>query len=322
MAVQVQAGSRGIMDSRVATEGVSAAASLAPALLPASLCAQLSRVAASGVPVLLEGESGSGKDLAARYLHFRSGAAEPFLKLHASALAAGHGSWFGLGGGTLYLDQIGELAPAWQAELLRWLQEPEAGRQRPRLVAATPQELAEQVAAGQFRRDLLYRLNVVTLRLAPLRQRRAELPRLVALFLEQYNRAHGRAVPPPPAAVWRAWEGYAWPGNLRELENLVQRYVILESADALTTGLAARPAGWAPDGSLSLKQITRRAERQLERELIGQALAASRGNRKRAAGLLRISYRALLYKLKDADLAPPLAPAAARSEDQLQGGRV
>lgn len=311
------------MDRLVARNGISPAASLARALLPDCLCAQLTQVAASGVPVLLEGESGTGKDLAARYLHAQSSPAEPFVKLHSPALAAGQGEWFGLRGGTLFLDHIGELTPAWQAELLQWLQEPAASPERPRLVAATPLDLAARAAAGQFRRDLLYRLNVVTLRLPPLRQRRTELPRLVALFREQYNHAHGRAVPPPPAAVWRAWEGYAWPGNLRELENLVQRYVILENAEALTAGLAARPPGWALDGSLSLKEITRRAERQIERELIGQALAASRGNRKRAAGLLRISYRALLYKLKDADLAPPpLAPAAASAGGKLQGGRV
>ncbi|MGH9535154.1 MAG: sigma 54-interacting transcriptional regulator [Terriglobales bacterium] len=283
------------------------------------LRAQLAKVAATGVPVLLEGESGSGKELAARYLHHLApAAAGPFLKLSCPALSRRAAPWFGAVAGSVYLHHLTELDAALQAQLLQWLQEPPTAR-APRLIAATQGDLAATVAAGRFRRDLFYRINVVTLRVPPLRERRADLPALVAQLLARCNQAHGRSAPAPPARVWRAWEAYDWPGNLRELENLLQRYVILEDAELLISGLnAPGAAGVSLDGSLSLKQLTRRAERQLERELITQALVASHWNRKRAAGLLRISYRALLYKIKASGLPPPLTPAGA--DLRPQGG--
>lgn len=292
------------------------------------LRAQMERAAPTGVPVLLQGESGTGKDLAARWLHqLSAGPTASFLKLSCPALLTGPQDTepFGLrlaghGGGTLFLDQVAELGLGAQGKLLEWLQEGSGGEApaRPRLVASTSRDLAAAMASGQFRRDLFYRLSVVLLRLPPLRERREDLPYLAAQFLARCNRRFGAQAPYPSARVWHAWEGYDWPGNLRELENLLQRYVILGSEEALTSGLA--PAGgrvgkgFPLDGSVSLREMTRRAERQLERELIWQALQLSHGNRKRAAELLRISYRALLYKIKNAGMPPrrfamkPVAP--------------
>lgn len=312
--------------------------SLSPAMQ--RLHAQLLKVASAGVPVLVQGESGTGKDRVARWLHHLAAPAEArFLKLSCPALAAGPPAAdpFGAGlnwgpGGTLFLDQVAELNPGLQAQLLDWLQEGQApgGPPRPRLVTATHQDLAAPMAAGDFRRDLFYRLSVVTLRLPPLRERREDVPQLAAEFLGRSNRQFGTQAPYPSERVWRAWADYDWPGNLRELENLIQRYVILGSEEALTAGLAPerarREREFPLDGSLSLREMTRRAERQLERELIGRALELSQGNRKRAAGLLRISYRALLYKIKNAGVPPKRAAvwaaAAGAGAGRQQGGAL
>lgn len=301
------------------------------------LRAQLERAAPTGVPVLLQGESGTGKDLAARWLHqLAGGPTASFLKLSCPGLLAGlqDADPFGLrlaghGGGTLFLDQVAELGLGPQGKILEWLQEGSGAETaaRPRLVASTNRDLAAAMAAGQFRRDLFYRLSVVLLRLPPLRERREDLPYLAGHFLNRCNRRFGAQAPYPSARVWHIWEGYDWPGNLRELENLLQRYVILGSEEALLTGLA--PAGgrmgkgFPLDGSVSLREMTRRAERQLERELIWQALQLSHGNRKRAAELLRISYRALLYKIKNAGMPPrrlALKPAAPSLPAASEGG--
>lgn len=287
----------------------------------------MERAAPTRAPVLLRGEGGTGKDAAARRLHQLSARSEAsFSKLSCPELAARQRETDllvrGLGGdsgGTLFLDQVAELDLKAQAQLVAWLQEAAAdpeGPPRPRLLASASGDLLAAMAAGRFRRDLFYHLSVIPLRLPPLRERREDLPHLTAHFLARWERRFGLPSAFPSNRVWRAWAGYDWPGNLRELENLVQRYVILGSEDALVAGLA--PGGgeaenWL-DGSASLRDLTRRAERRLERDLISQALQRSGGNRKQAAGLLRISYRALQYKMKNANLAPPASRRGARSE--------
>jgi two-component system response regulator AtoC len=218
-------------------------------------------------------------------------------------------------GGTLFLDEIGELPLGLQVKLLRFLQEEEVRRVGDnraekvdvRVVAATARDLSRAVHEGQFREDLYYRLNVVGLRLPPLRERAGDIPLLARHFLGKYARLRADA---PVTAIGegalQALSAYRWPGNVRELEHAIERAVVLaEGAEIreedLPEKLREPPARRAPlppglpGDTLSLK----RALPAVEQELIRRALARTGGNRTRAAELLEISYRALLYKLKE-----------------------
>jgi two-component system response regulator AtoC len=181
-----------------------------------------------------------------------------------------------------------------------------------RVVAATKRELAQEVARGAFREDLYYRLNVVNLRLPPLRERKQDIPALVQRFLDKFNAKLGRRPPVRRVtpAVLQRMQDYSWPGNVRELENAIERAMVLcEGEDLTEEGLpellalagVALPTG-APtsDAGLSIK----RTVRALEEDLIRRALQKTRGNRTRAAELLEISHRALLYKIKDYAIDP------------------
>ncbi|MGN6593241.1 MAG: sigma-54 interaction domain-containing protein [Terriglobales bacterium] len=306
----------------------------------------LERLGAAPIPVLITGESGTGKELVARLLHRQSHvAAGPFVKLNCPAIPAtlleselfGHekGAFTGAHackpgrveqatGGTLFLDEIGELELGLQGKLLQLLQDRRfmrlGGREElradARMLFATNRNLESEMAAGRLRQDLYYRINVVNLELPALRQRREDIPRLARYFVRLYSRHYGRSVAPLPAEFVAALQRYAWPGNVRELENMMKRYVVLGNAAELLPLLLARSAlELEPDGegSVSLKALTRRAVHELERGIILQALATHHWHRKRAAQALHISYRALLYKLKQAGLqsAPGAhAPAA------------
>jgi two-component system response regulator AtoC len=298
---------------------------------------QVDRVAAADIPVLIEGESGTGKEVLAKLIHQispRSGRA--FVKVSCPAIPAtlleselfGYekGAFTGAqaikpgwveqaDGGTLMLDEIAELDISVQAKLLQLLQDGQFFRiggkdERKvdlRVLCATNRRLEQEVAGGAFRRDLYYRINVVRVHIPPLRERRCDIPLLVDHFLKMYNRQYGRQTDPLPARRLQQLAMYDWPGNIRQLENAVRRYVVLNSEDALDAELAAEtpPAEPAFGGQApaSLKGLTQRAVQRLERAVIIQALRANQGNRRKTAQALNISYRALFYKIKEAGLS-------------------
>ncbi len=289
------------------------------------------RAAEYKATVLLQGESGTGKEVLARAIHAQSPRrAEAFVAVNCAAIPEalleselfGHakGAFTGADrarrglfaeadGGTLFLDEIGELPIALQAKLLRVLQEEEVrpvGESKPRQVdvrvlAATARDLEAEVAAGRFREDLFYRLDVVRVQVPPLRERQQDIPLLVDHFLGRARQALGKAMRSIDDDALDRLMTYAWPGNVRELENVLERAAILARGDRLTLGdlppnlLAAPAERRGPGRDLSL----RRARRALEARQIVEALEATGGNRTHAARLLGISHRALLYKLKE-----------------------
>jgi two-component system, NtrC family, response regulator AtoC len=179
-----------------------------------------------------------------------------------------------------------------------------------RIVCATNRQLDVEIENGTFRQDLYYRINVVNLRMPPLRERRGDIDALVQYFLEYYNRKYNCRARMLSSELMGTLQKYHWPGNIRELENLIKRYVILGSEDVISNDLVTRDEQefFNPDinldGPISLKALTRKATRELERKIILKVLQAHHWNRKQAARTLSISYRALLYKIRDAGLPP------------------
>ena len=298
---------------------------------------RLDKVAGANVPVLIQGESGTGKDIIARMIHllspWKSG---PFVKVNCPAIPGtlleselfGYekGAFTGAFGmkpgrvelahrGTLFLDEISELDLGLQSKLLQLLQDgqfcrigaQEDKKVEVRVVCATNRHLEQEIESGTFRQDLFYRINVVNLYLPPLRERRGDIEDLVMYFLDYYNRKYNcraRALSPELMGLLQK---YHWPGNIRELENLVKRYVILGNEEVISSDLVTREQEmFNPDinfeGPISLKKLTRQAVRELERKVILKVLQANHWNRKQAARALSISYRALLYKIRDAGL--------------------
>jgi two-component system response regulator AtoC len=283
--------------------------------------------------VLITGESGTGKELVARAIHSASQrAGRPFVAVNCGAIPPalleselfGHikgaftdavrdrrGLFEEANGGTLLLDEIGELPRELQVKLLRVLQEEEIRRvggtkEIPidvRILAATSRNLAREVEAGRFREDLFYRLNVMHIELPPLRERREDIPVLWEHFLRRANERLGTRVRGIAPEAMERLLGYDWPGNVRELENAVERALVLSEGEVLGSGelpekIRGAPAMkplQLPDDDLSLK----RAMRGLEENYIRRALERTGGNRTRAAEILEISPRALLYKLKE-----------------------
>lgn len=306
-----------------------------------ALRAKLRIVASSNLPVLIEGESGTGKEVIARLLHQWSSVAQaPFVHVSCPAipstlfereiLAFGNGfSTNGThseepqrvslsNGGTLCLDEIGELDATLQAKLLQLLQDgkftpvgPRENKVMIRIVCATDRDLEPAVLAGAFRRDLFYRINVVKLQLPSLRERAVDLPDLCGYFVRLYNEEFSCNAKPLSAELLNALQKYHWPGNIRQLANLMKRYVVLDSADVLRSEIAVKDArsksvpNSATDGAISLQDASRQVRRTFERQQILGALEANQWNRKRAARALNISYRALLYKLKEWRLEHP-----------------
>ncbi|HZR07066.1 MAG TPA: sigma-54 dependent transcriptional regulator [Myxococcales bacterium] len=293
------------------------------------------KVAPTPTTVLIEGESGTGKELVARALHDLSPRAErPFVAVNCGAIpetlieselfghakgaftdarTAKRGLFEEADGGTLLLDEIGELPLLVQPSLLRVLQQGEvrrvgdsrAARVDVRVLAATNRDLSAHVQAGRFREDLYYRLNVVQLKLPPLRERQDEIAVLAERILARHS---DRIAMPPRRLSPRALEllqRYRWPGNVRELENALERAVVLAEdeeigpealPDAVQRAVVPEPPPSHPDpGDLSVK----RAQRALEAELIRRALERTQGNRTKAAELLELSPRALLYKIRE-----------------------
>ena len=304
-----------------------------------ALRSRLDRVAAANVPVLIHGESGTGKDIIAKLVHalspWKSG---PFVKVNCPAIPGTlleselfgyeRGAFTGAYGskpgrvemahrGTLFLDEISELEMSLQSKLLQLLQDGQfcrIGAQADkkvevRIVCATNRKLEDEIENGNFRQDLYYRINVVNLFMPPLRERRSDIEGLASYFLEFYNRKYNCKARPLSAELMEVLQKYHWPGNIRELENLIKRYVILGTEDVISSDLQPRDVELSTadinfDGPISLKKLTRQATRALERKIILKVLHNHHWNRKQAARTLNISYRALLYKIRDAGLPP------------------
>ncbi|MFZ5468519.1 MAG: sigma-54-dependent transcriptional regulator [Myxococcota bacterium] len=302
---------------------------------------QVQRLAKVSTTVLVTGESGTGKELVARALHELSPrAAMPFVAVNCGAIPPGlieselfghargaftdartakRGLFADADGGTLFLDEIGELPAPAQVKLLRFLQEGEirpVGENRAekvdvRVVAATLRDLGKAVERGEFREDLYYRLNVVQLHVPPLRERIEDVRVLARAFLSRFQRQLNAGVKGFSPEAEALLSSYPWPGNVRELENAVERAVLLADGELIVPenlpekvwaprGTSSAPARAADPQDLSLK----RAVRELEESFIRAALRRTKGNRTRAAELLEISHRALLYKIKDFGIDP------------------
>jgi two-component system response regulator AtoC len=298
---------------------------------------KVDKVAGANVPVLIRGESGTGKEVIARLIHARSPwGSGPFVKVNCPAIPGTlveselfgyqQGAFTGAHGtkpgrvemakhGTLFLDEIAELESGLQAKLLQLLQDgqfcPIGGQEDKqidaRVICATNRNLEVEIRKGNFRQDLFYRINVVSIHMPTLRERAADIPLMCDSLRQMYSERFDRAARPLSIRKLEILQRYQWPGNIRELENLIKRYVILGSEDVITLEAtesnAALPDSQAVNGSvLSLKKATRAAVRELEGKIIVKALQAHNWNRRRAASALEISYRALLYKLKEAGL--------------------
>ncbi len=297
----------------------------------------IERAAGVNVPVLLNGESGTGKDLLAKMFHQYSAARNGnFVKVNCPAIPGNlleselfgyeRGAFTGAyavkpgrveqaNSGTLFLDEISELDYDLQAKILQLLQDgtymriggQEMRQTKVRLVCATNRDLHAEVSQGTFRQDLYYRIAVITVKTPALRERMADLPVITDYFIRTYSDKYNSKVKPLPAAVMNEMLRYHWPGNIRELQNLIRRYVILGTPDSILAELCAQPKDGISldvefDGQVSLRKVTRDAVRKLEAKLILKVLKANNWNRRKTAKALKISYRALLYKIREAGL--------------------
>ncbi|MGH9616661.1 MAG: sigma-54 interaction domain-containing protein [Acidobacteriaceae bacterium] len=298
---------------------------------------QVQLAASAGMPVLITGESGTGKNVVAQNLHMLSARRDrafvqvncpslPHTLIESELFGYEAGAFTGANrtrsgkvdqaqNGTLFLDEIGDLDASVQAKLLQVLQDfrfTRLGSTEERevdlwLICATHRNLLSDMKSGRFRSDLFYRINVVSIELPPLRDHRSDVAMLLTHFLRHYELKFGRALAPLSGSGMRLLEAYHWPGNVRELENLVKRYVVLGSEQAVVEALnegetETADSSFVPDGNLPLRIQTQRALRTMERQIILRALNEHRWNRRKAAKSLDISYRALLYKIKDAGL--------------------
>lgn len=298
----------------------------------------LLKVADTNIPILIEGESGTGKELICRYLHqqssWRQGA---FVKVSCPAIPGtrlenelfGHecgtltGAFAGGAGrvgmamtGSLFLDEISELDLTLQSRLLQVLQHGQLQGRGPgsggkkvniRVICATNRRLQREVAAERFRQDLYYRITGLVLRLPPLRERLEDLEPLARYFVARFNERFQCSASPLSESTLLRMSTHPWTGNIRELENLIRRYVVVDAEEAILSEIAQRDAtaGFAAAArsrSFSLGQLTRNATQVMESRIILSALRANQWNRKRTARALKISYRSLLYKVKKAGI--------------------
>lgn len=311
---------------------------------------QILQIAPVDVPVFICGESGVGKEVVSRMIHLRSKRrTQPFVKVNCAALPgelleselfgfeqgaftgavrAKPGKFELANKGTIFLDEIAEMSPHLQAKLLHVLQDHQYSRlggrhmveTDVRVLAATNVDVHEAMKTGKLREDLYYRLNVLSINVPPLRERTAEIPLLFNHFLTKYSEKFGKPAVPPSKHLMEAAISYPWPGNLRELENFVKRYVILEddegslrelvemSATRQRTSPREEPAIPKDRG---LKALVRGLKDEAEMEAIADALDKTRWCRKDAAKMLGISYKALLYKMRQFNLDTPRGARAA-----------
>src|SRR5919198_6443895 len=317
------------------------------------------QVAGSDASVLITGESGTGKEVLARYVHTRSNRSKkPFISLNCAAIPEnlleselfGHekgaftgalarriGKFEEASGGTLLLDEISEMDPRLQAKLLRALQErviDRVGGNKPvsvdlRIIATSNRNLAEAVSAGSFREDLLFRLNVVNLKIPPLRERPADILELAQHFAKKYAEANGVPLRPLSSDAKRVLTTNRWQGNVRELENTIHRAVLMAQGDEIGADAILTPDGDRLDiartqpavahATLAAEQVTRalvgRTVADVERDLILETLKHCLGNRTHAANILGISIRTLRNKLNEyADGGIPIPPAGTPGE--------
>jgi two-component system, NtrC family, response regulator AtoC len=325
---------------------------------------QILQIAPVDVPVFISGESGVGKEVVARMIHLRSTRRhQPFVKVNCAALPGElleselfgyeQGAFTGAvrskpgkfeqaNKGTIFLDEIAEMSPHLQAKLLHVLQDNQYSRLGGRSVinvdvrvlAATNMNVQEAMQSGRFREDLYYRLNVLSIHIPPLRERTGEIPLLFQHFLQKYSEKFQKAAPEPSTHLLEAAQRYQWPGNLRELENFTKRYVILEDDEGsfrelleMTTAqqrLSPQPEATPTREQGGLKALVRGLKDEAEAEAIAQALEKTRWCRKDAAKMLGISYKALLYKMRQFNLdsgrgsrsAAPAVPAAPVSRNE------
>lgn len=309
-----------------------------------SVFKSVEQVAPSRATVLISGESGTGKELIAAALHHNSERRDrPFVKLHCAALAEtlleselfGHerGAFTGADrrrigrfeqadGGTLFLDEIGEVSPATQVKLLRVLQEHEfervGGNQSlkvdVRLVAATNRDLKKMVDEGTFREDLYYRLNVINLRLPPLRERADDIAALAMHFLQRYAKEDGKDVQRLDDETLRILRAYRWPGNVRELENVIERAVVLVDGPSVLPRHLPGELITAAEDEQGVPRIPGSTLVDIERHAILKTLEMVGGSTTRAAQILGISVRKIQYRLHDYAEAPKGAAPALRTE--------
>ena len=334
---------RGQLDERTRYEGL---VGHGPAMQ--AVYALLAKVAPARTTVLITGESGTGKELVARALHARSPRAkEQFVPVNCGAIPEGlieselfghlkgaftgaqgakEGLFQAAHGGTLFLDEVGELPVAMQVKLLRVLQE---RRIRPvgstedsevdvRLIAATNRDLPAEVRTGRFREDLYYRLNVIQVRVPPLRERREDIVQLGEHFLRRFAAEHGRGELRLSREAKRRLDEYAFPGNVRELENLIERAVTLSegqevTVDALPPPLRAPAPALSGEGPLPIGFSLEEHVASLEKELIDRALAQAGGNKTNAAALLGLTFRQLRHRLKKPQES--VAPGEAQDDE-------
>ena len=312
--------------------------------------AQVKTIANVDVPVLMLGESGTGKEIVARLIHKSSARSHrAFLKVNCAALPTelleselfGYevgaftgatrskpGKFEQCDKGTILLDEIGEMSPNLQAKLLHVLQDQEFSRLggrssvkvNVRILAATNIDVQQAIASKQLREDLYYRLNAFTIKIPPLRDRKDEIPTLLRHFMTRFAESYARSPLSFSPALLEECQRYSWPGNLRELSNFVKRYLILGdeawAIHELRSGTSSKEASSATQSAAGgLKNIVRNLKDEAESQAIARALEQTGWNRKEAAVMLNISYKALLYKIRQYNIGAPAArPAAFRAK--------
>jgi two-component system response regulator AtoC len=300
---------------------------------------RVEKVAAANVPILIQGEGGTGKEVLARWIHGHSGSsAGDFIKVNCAAIpgtlletelfgyekGAFTGALISKPGrvelahnGTLFLDEIADLDLGLQSKLLHFLQDgcftrvgDSAERSiNTRLVCTTHTDLAREVEAGRFRADLFYRINVIQVNLPTLRERKEDIPILVEYFRAQYMRQFEKTCEPFGSEMLDYLQNIEWRGNVRELSNRIARYVLIGTEAIVTrelfgSGATASSLPSTRSGSVHLKQIAKEAVRETERNLILTALQDNHWNRRKAAEVLEISYRSLIYKIRESGISP------------------
>jgi two-component system response regulator AtoC len=307
------------------------------------------QIANTDVTVLIQGESGVGKEVVARSIHLNSFRKErPFVKVNCAALPPDlleselfgyeKGAFTGAyrqkqgrfelaNGGTIFLDEISEMSLSLQGKLLQVLQDREFSRLGGkkdirvdvRVLAATNKNIEEGIKSGRFREDLYYRLNVVNVMIPPLRERKEEIPVFVEYFLDKFSKKYERKVPTLSDKTMKAFSEHPWVGNIRELENVIQRLVVLGNEETIVEELTPVPKEdpilekkkkMTPPKKTwpSLKEVHQEAIKKAESEMILKALEMTNWNRKKAADKLNISYKALLYKIKETSLDKRFIP--------------
>jgi two-component system response regulator AtoC len=305
--------------------------------------ATIDEVAKTDITVLIKGESGTGKELLAQAIHLNSQRKDrPFIKVNCATIPKGlleselfgfeKGAFTGAhlekpgkfelaNNGTILLNDIGEIDISIQAKLLQVLQDGMFSRLggdgdvmvNTRVIATTKDHLEKTMMEGHFREDLFFRVNVISITVPPLRDRKEQILPFSQHYLNFYKKKYGRETPPFSSMMVNAFKEYAWPGNIRELENMVKRIVLFGEENTVLQSISSRrldhgsnpksyenllPNPSAENKSFNLKEVGKRAAEGAEKEIIQSTLQETHWNRKQAAKLLRVSYKALLYKIQ------------------------